>query len=203
MSTLTRLFGSINGNAALLLFPIFLTLILEIKPSLIGIVMFISAVGSMVGAHFGGRLSDIYSRKRLIVMGIIISIITCFSFTLINNNQSIYIIILILFVNSLSMGMWSAPNQVMTMTASHKSNYGTGGAFVFLTGNMGIVLGQCIITATMSFILMFQGFNIELSEIGKLSGSSEAFIYAWNFTYLLITFFLIFSLISTLKIRNE
>ena len=79
LSTLTRLFGSINGNAALLLFPIFLTLILEIKPSLIGIVMFISAVGSMIGAHFGGRLSDIYSRKRLIVMGIIISIITCFS----------------------------------------------------------------------------------------------------------------------------
>ena len=203
LSTLTRLFGSINGNAALLLFPILLTLILEIKQSLIGIVMFISAVGSMIGAHFGGRLSDIYSRKRLIVMGIIISIITCFSFTLINNNQSIYIIIFILFVNSLSMGMWSAPNQVMTMSASHKSNYGTVGAFVFLTGNMGIVLGQCIITATMSFILMFQGFNIELSEIGKLSGSSEAFIYAWKFTYLLITIFLIFSLISTLKIRNE
>ena len=86
--------------------------------------------------------------------------------------------------------MWSVPNQVMTMSVSHKSYYGAVGAFVFLTGNIGIVLGQCIITASMNFILMFQGFDVELSEIGKMTGSSEAFIYAWKFTYLLITFFL-------------
>ena len=65
-STLTRLFGSINGNAALLLFPIFLTIILEIQPSLIGAVLFISSVGSMLGSYFGGKLSDIYSKKIII-----------------------------------------------------------------------------------------------------------------------------------------
>ena len=101
------------------------------------------------------------------------------------------------------MGMWSVPNQVMTMSVSHKSYYGAVGAFVFLTGNIGIVLGQCIITAAMNFILMFQGFNVELSEIGIMTGSSEAFINAWKLTYLLITFFLTLSLISTFKIKNE
>jgi len=203
LSTLTRLFGSINGNAALLLFPLFLTIILEIQPSIIGAVLFISSVGSMLGSHFGGKLSDIFIKKRLIVLGLMISIITCISFTLINNNQSIYSIIFILFINSLSMGMWSVPNQVMTISVSHKSYYGAVGAFVFLTGNIGIVFGQCIITVAMNFILMFQGFNVELSEIGIMTGSSEAFINAWKLTYLLITFFLTLSLISTFKIKNE
>ena len=65
------------------------------------------------------------------------------------------------------------------------------------------MLGQCIITVAMNYILMFQGFNVELSEIGKMTGSSEAFINAWKLTYLIIIFSLTLSLISTFKIKNE
>ena len=90
------------------------------------------------------------------------------------------LIVLTLFVNGISMGLWSTPNQVITVNATPKSKFGPVGALINLTRNTGNVIGQAIATAVIAAVLGFQGFDIELSQMGIMEGSVEAFTHAWR-----------------------
>ena len=101
-----------------------------------------------------------------------------------------------LFVNGIAMGLWATPNQVMTMNATPRASYGPVGALVNLTRNTGNVTGQAIVAAVMTGVMSLKGFNIQLSQVGILQGSMEAFLDAWRVSYFVIIGFISIALLG-------
>ena len=113
------------------------------------------------------------------------------------------LIVVTLFVNGISMGLWATPNQVITLNATPKSKYGPVGALINLTRNTGNVTGQAIATAVISAVLTFQGFDIELSQVGKMEGSLEAFTLGWRVAYFVIILLLCLSMFTASRTRPK
>ena len=103
-----------------------------------------------------------------------------------NRESSLVLVVITLFINGFSMGLWATPNQLITMNATPKSSYGPVGALINLTRNTGNVTGQAIVTAVMSEMMIWQGFDIELAQVGALPGSQEAFVNGWQVAYAVI-----------------
>ena len=57
-------------------------------------------------------------------------------------------------------------------------------------------------TAVIAAVLGFQGFDIELSQVGIMEGSVEAFTYAWRVAYLVIICVLCLAIFTASRTRS-
>ena len=151
----------------------------------------------------GGRLADIYGHRRFTIFGFVLAIITGIFISQFEVNTSLIYIIVILILNGFSMGIWATPNQLATMNSIPKEKYGSVGAFVNLTRNTGNVIGQAIVISIISFVMALQGFDIELSEIGKIPNTVGAFIFGWEIAYIFVIIVTFIGLISAVMTKPK
>mgnify|MGYP001421114104 FL=1 len=201
-AALTRIFGFMSRAASMLLLPVFLLNIRGINEWEIGLMMLVAAVGMGIGAQSGGRLSDHYGPRRFMIFGFLVAICSTMVMAFFHRESSVPLILGALFVNGIAMGLWATPNQVMTMNATPRASYGPVGALVNLTRNTGNVTGQAIVAAVMTGVMSLQGFNIELSQVGILPGSMEAFLYGWRVSYFMIIGFISIALLGAFLSRS-
>ena len=168
----------------------------------IGLLMFSGALGMGIGAQSGGRLSDIFGRRRFVIFGFVLAVLNSMLMAWYHQETPLLLIVLTLFVNGISMGLWSTPNQVITVNATPKSKFGPVGALINLTRNTGNVTGQAIATSDIAAVLGLQGFDIELSKVGSMEGSVEAFTHAWRAAYLVIICVLCIAIFTASRTRS-
>ena len=88
-----------------------------------------------------------------------------------------------------------------------RASYGVVGALTNLTRNVGNVTGQALASAIVVGVMVSNGFDIPLSEIGDDSGAGDAFIDGWRLAYFLVTGFsavgLILSMLTKPKFDNS
>ena len=77
--------------------------------------MFSGALGMGIGAQSGGRLSDIFGRRRFVIFGFVLAVLNSMLMAWYHQETPLLLIVLTLFVNGISMGLWSTPNQVITV----------------------------------------------------------------------------------------
>ncbi len=200
-ASITRVLGFMSRAASFLLLPVFLLNIKQINAGMIGMIMLVAAIGMGIGAQAGGRLSDRHDPDRYMIIGFLIAIISGLGMAFFDEKTSMILILSVLFVNGVSMGLWATPNLVSTMNSTPKSSLGPVGALVNLTRNTGNVIGQATVTAVITAVMASAGFNLELSQVGQVSGSMEAFIHAWKVSYLVIIGFYAAALVSSLMTR--
>ena len=201
-SSLTRFLGFTSRSGGMLLLPVFLLNIRGLDEFTIGLLMFSGALGMGIGAQSGGRLSDIFGRRRFVIFGFVLAVLNSILMAWYHQETPLLLIVLTLFVNGISMGLWSTPNQVITVNATPKSKFGPVGALINLTRNTGNVTGQAIATAVIAAVLGFQGFDIELSQVGIMEGSVEAFTHAWRAAYLAIICILCLAIFTAFQTRS-
>ena len=82
-----------------------------------------------------------------------------------------------------------------------KPHFGTVGALVNLTRNTGNVIGQATVSAGITAMMVWQGFDLPLSQVGKSSDSLAAFLNGWQVSYLVIIVFVLLALLGTIICR--
>ncbi|MBP44882.1 MAG: hypothetical protein CL925_10810 [Deltaproteobacteria bacterium] len=202
-ASLTRFLGFMSRSGGMLLLPVFLLNIRGMNEMTIGLLMFSGALGMGIGAQSGGRLSDIFGPRRFVIFGFFLAALNGMLMAWYHQQTPLLLIVVTLFVNGISMGLWATPNQVITLNATPKSKYGPVGALINLTRNTGNVTGQAIATAVISAVLTFQGFDIELSQVGKMEGSLEAFTLGWRVAYFVIILLLCLSMFTASRTRPK
>ena len=202
-ASITRIVGFMGRSSLFILLPTYLMNIKNISPGSVGLIMLFSAVGMAVGAQSGGRLSDRYGHWRFTVLGFVLAIVTCMFIALFDANTSLVYILIILLFNGFSMGFWATPNQVATMSSVPRESFGTIGAFVNLTRNIGNVVGQALVISVISLIMVSEGFNVQLSEVGEVSGSTESFVFGWKIAYIAVIAITIIGLISAILTKSQ
>ena len=106
--------------------------------------------------------NDIFGSRKFVMYGFFLAILNSIFMAGYQQQTPLMLIVVTLFVNGISMGLWTTPNQVITLNATPKSNFGPVGALINVTRNTGNVTGQAISTAVISAVMAFQGFDIEL-----------------------------------------
>ncbi len=197
-SILTRYFAFMRSSATLFLMPIFLVAFRGWPEILASGVMLLMAIGMGIGAQVFGRLSDRFGVRPFMIGGFVVLILTGIALATLSATTPLYYIAIVVLVNGLAQGAWSAPNASATMGSVPRSSYGLVSAIINLTRNLGNVSGQAIITAIIAGIMIARGYNIPLGELEDTPEAGQAFLDGWRYAYLVATGIVALALITSI-----
>ena len=186
-SIITRYLAFMRSSATLFLLPIYLVAFRGWPEIYASGVMLMMAIGMGIGAQVFGRLSDRYGVRPFMVGGFVVLVFTGIGLATLNDTSNLFYIAVLVLINGLAQGAWSAPNAAATMGSVPRSTYGLVSAIINLTRNLGNVSGQAIITAIIAGIMIARGFNVPLAEIEDNPDAGFAFLDGWKYAYFAAT----------------
>lgn len=188
MSSLTRLLGFVGASATPFLMPVFVQSFLGLSQTSAGAIMFVNALGMGIAGVMSGRLSDRYGFRIFTFIGLSVLMFTGLSFAFFTKETPVWVIMPVLFANGLGMGLWMAPNMSATLSVVERANYGAVSAFLNLVRNVGSVIGQAIVVAIVTGVMVSRGVEVELSELADAADPAvgEAFIDGWFIAFVVI-----------------
>lgn len=146
-SNLATLISYIGISAVVFLLSLYLQFIKGFDPEIAGLVLAIQTIFMVIMSPIAGKLSDKFDPGKLASLGMIIITIGLAIFAFINNETSLYTIILGLVIIGIGIGIFSAPNMNSIMGSVKRKYFGVASATV---GTMRL-LGQ---TFSMGLILV-------------------------------------------------
>lgn len=194
---LTRYFAFMRSSATMFLMPIFLVAFRGWPEIYAAGVMLLMAIGMGVGAQVFGRLSDRYGTRIFMVGGFVVLVFTGIALATLSADSPLYYIAIVVLINGLAQGAWSAPNAAATMGSVPRSSYGLVSAIINLTRNLGNVSGQAVITAIIAGVMIAQGFDIPLSELDDTPAAGNAFLDGWRYAYYVATGIVVLALVTS------
>ena len=132
------------------------------------------------------------------VGGFVVLIFTGIALATFSATTSLYYIAIVVLVNGLAQGAWSAPNASATMGSVPRSSYGLVSAIINLTRNLGNVSGQAVITAIIAGIMIARGYNVPLAEIEDTPAAGNAFLDGWRYAYFVATGIVALALVTSI-----
>ena len=175
-----RFVGFAASATVYVLLPIFLISLRGMSEARAGVIFFLNSVGLGVAAQVSGRLSDRFGTRPFMLFGFVAAAVTSSLFAMMNDRSSLWLIAATSLVYGLANGSWSVPNNATIIGSVSPISYGVIGAFTNLTRNVGGVVGQASVAAVVTWVMLDQGFDIPLDEIGDTVESSAAFISGWS-----------------------
>ncbi len=195
---LTRYFAFMRSSATMFLLPIFLVAFRGWPEILASGVMLLMAIGMGIGAQVFGRLSDRFGVRIFMIGGFIVLIATGIALATLSATTPLYYIAIVVLINGLAQGAWSAPNASATMGAVPPSSYGLVSAIINLTRNLGNVSGQAIITAIIAGVMIARGYDIPLAELEHTPDAGAAFLDGWQYAYIVATVIVALALVTSI-----
>jgi len=195
LAVVARYFGFMGATATRFLAPIYLISLRELDEGAAGGVLFLISLGMAIAAQGSGRLSDRFGSRPFAVFGFAVLVGTSVALIFVDAGTAMWIVMAILFVNGLGMGLWNVPNNAVIMGSVPASSFGVVGALTNLTRNVGNVTGQALASAIVVAVMVSNGFDIPLSQIGSTPGAGDAFVEGWRTAYLVVTWFAVIALI--------
>jgi len=121
--------------------PFFLQNILEFSPSKVGMLIFPVALTVMVMAPFGGRFSDRVGVRIPATIGLILTSLTVFSFTLLKPGASDIEILWRQIVLGIGISLFNPANNSAIIGSLPREKVGVASSFLALSRNLGMVIG--------------------------------------------------------------
>ena len=121
--------------------PFFLQNILEFSPSKVGMLIFPVALTVMVMAPFGGRFADRVGVRIPATVGLILTSLTVFSFTLLKPGVSDFEILWRQIVLGLGISLFNPANNSAIIGSLPREKVGLASSFLALSRNLGMVIG--------------------------------------------------------------
>ncbi len=133
--------------------PFFLQNILEFSPSKVGMLIFPVALTVMVMAPFGGRFSDRVGVRIPATIGLTLTSLTVFSFTLLKPGASDFDILWRQIVLGLGISLFNPANNSAIIGSLPRENVGLASSFLALSRNLGMVIGVAFAEMVITFRL--------------------------------------------------
>ncbi|MDA1280499.1 MAG: MFS transporter [Chloroflexi bacterium] len=198
MAIATRFLGFLGTTAVRFLMPIYLISLRSLEEAAAGGVLFLTSLGMGIAAQSSGRLGDRFGERPFAVLGFVALVITAVGFMTFTSETSMWIVMIVLLVNGLAMGLWNVPNNSIIMGAVGRESFGVVGALTNLTRNVGNVVGQAIGSAIIVGVMVVEGFDIPLSEIGGDPAAGKSFMNGWRLAYVFVTVFSLLGLLLSI-----
>ena len=206
MAVATRFLGFLGTTAVRFLMPIYLISLRSLEEAAAGGVLFLTSLGMGIAAQSSGRLGDKFGERPFAIFGFVMLVATAVAFMTFTSDTGMWKVMVVMLVNGLAMGLWNVPNNSIIMGAVPRGSLGVVGALTNLTRNVGNVTGQAIGSATIVGVMVSEGFDIPLSEIGGDQAAGRSFMNGWRLAYVFVTAFSLLGLllsILTKPVRAE
>jgi len=201
----TRFFAFLAMSGNMIMMPIFLTGLLNINESRVGLMLIFQSLGMAFAASLGGRLSDKFGRMKFIIFGLFIMICSYVFIAQFNINTSKSFITIVLLINGLGMGFWGSPNMALTYSSLNKGLTGFASSIISFIRNMGNTFGQTLSTLILTaFLIIGANYNGDIAGLNSLDKESmNVFLNAWKFIYFSSVVFLLISLIPNIFLARS
>jgi EmrB/QacA subfamily drug resistance transporter len=133
--------------------PFFLQNILEFSPSKVGLLIFPVAITVMVMAPLGGRVSDRVGVKLPATIGLSLTSLTVFSFTLLKTGASDLDILWRQILLGVGIGLFNPANNSAIIGSLPREKVGLASSFLALARNLGMVIGVAFAEMVIAFRL--------------------------------------------------
>ncbi|PIV19759.1 MAG: MFS transporter [Deltaproteobacteria bacterium CG03_land_8_20_14_0_80_45_14] len=133
--------------------PFFLQSILEFSPSKVGMLIFPVALTVMVMAPFGGRFSDRVGVKIPATMGLALTSLAVFSFTLLKPGVNDLNILWRQIVLGIGISLFNPANNSAILGSLPREKVGLASSFLALSRNLGMVIGVAFAEMVIAFRL--------------------------------------------------
>jgi EmrB/QacA subfamily drug resistance transporter len=155
--------------------PFFLQNILEFSPSKVGILIFPVALTVMVVAPFGGKFSDRVGVRIPTTIGLTLTSLTVFSFTLLKPGASDFDILWRQIVLGIGISLFNPANNSAIIGSLSRDKVGLASSFLALSRNLGMVIG-------VAFTEMVIAFSLPATPLGRAKGgpSLESIQDVWK-----------------------
>jgi EmrB/QacA subfamily drug resistance transporter len=206
MAVATRFLGFLGTTAVRFLMPIYLISLRSLEEAAAGGVLFLTSLGMGIAAQSSGRLGDKFGERPFAIFGFVMLVATAVAFMTFTSDTEMWKVMVVMLVNGLAMGLWNVPNNSIIMGAVPRGSLGVVGALTNLTRNVGNVTGQAIGSAIIVGVMVSEGFDIPLSEIGGDQAAGRSFMNGWRLAYVFVTAFSLLGLllsILTKPVRAE
>jgi len=160
--------------------PFFLQSILEFSPSKVGMLIFPVALTVMVMAPFGGRFSDRVGVKIPATMGLALTSLAVFSFTLLKPGVNDLNILWRQIVLGIGISLFNPANNSAILGSLPREKVGLASSFLALSRNLGMVIG-------VAFAEMVIAFRLPAAplERAKAGPSLEGIQDVWKFVLII------------------
>ena len=201
----TRFFAFLAMSANMIMMPIFLTGLLNINESRVGLMLIFQSLGMAFAASLGGRLSAKFGRMKFIIFGLSLMIFSYIFISQFNSSTSKSFITLILLISGLGMGFWGSPNMALTYSSLDKGLIGFVSSIISFIRNMGNTFGQTLSTLILTaFLMIGANYNGDIAGLNSLDKDSmNVFLNAWKFIYFISVVFLLISLIPNIFLARS
>jgi MFS family permease len=133
--------------------PFFLQNILEYSPSKVGMLIFPVALTVMVMAPIGGRFSDRVGVRIPATIGLTLTSVTVFSFTLLKPGVSDFDILWRQVVLGIGISLFNPANNSAIIGSLPREKVGLASSFLALSRNLGMVIGVAFAEMVIAFRL--------------------------------------------------
>jgi MFS family permease len=181
-----RAFAFTTSSVTFLIMPFYLQGVRGYSSAGAGLIIATVAVGMVTIGPMAGRLSDRFGWRFFNVGGAAISVAGLLVLSQMTENSSLYLIILGIGLQSIGMGMFSAPNSSSILSGVPRGNYGVISGFVQLLRTGSTVTGVAIAAVVISVTMSSMGFEPNLKEIsdGADPEVGRAFVSGLRTVYL-------------------
>jgi MFS family permease len=177
ISSLGASFFSFWMNAAhVFVLPFFLQNILKFSPSKVGMLIFPVPLTVMVMAPLGGRFSDRVGVRIPATVGLIITSLTVFSFTILKPGASDLDILWRQILLGIGISLFNPANNSAIIGSLPRERVGLASSFLALSRNLGMVIG-------IAFAEMVIALGLPAAQLGqeKAGLSLESIQDVWKF----------------------
>lgn len=121
--------------------PYYLSLGLELKAAMVGLIMAVGPVISIFSGVPSGRLVDSWGSSRVLLTGLILLTLGAFLLAILPNSMGISGYILAIVVLTLGYQLFQAANNTATLTDVPRERQGTVSGLLNLSRNIGMIIG--------------------------------------------------------------
>jgi EmrB/QacA subfamily drug resistance transporter len=168
------------GAAHTFVMPFFLQDILEFSPAKAGMFIFPIALTVMVTAPLGGRFSDRVGVRIPATLGLTLTALTIFSFTLLKPNASDLDILWRQIILGIGISLFNPANNSAIIGSLPREKIGLASSFLALSRNLGMVIGVAFAEMVITFGLPISPLErAKASPSGEHSGRLETGRHPW------------------------
>ena len=153
LSNLAALISFTGTFAVVFLLSLYLQYIKGLDPRTTGLVLASSTLFMALVSPTAGRLADRYDPRKLASLGMMLTTLGLFVFVFLDNNTSIYQILLGLSIMGLGSGIFASPNTTAIMSSVKRRFFGVASATVSTMRLIGTTLSMGMVLFIFSIYL--------------------------------------------------
>ena len=164
-----------------IILPFYLQKAMSYTPQQAGLLLMIYPLILTVVAPVSGYLSDRIGSEKLTFFGLVFVSIGLFFMASLNENSSMYIMIVYIIFMSIGMGLFQSPNNSLIMSTVPQNRLGIAGSINALVRNIGMTCG-IVLSTTLLYSRMSAKIGTQVTDY--IPGQRDAFIYGMRTVYI-------------------